>query len=195
MMTEKTYMSLLDKQKQKQLDELIARYAVYSSDTSYGDIIVPRDGVVDFVNGLTNIGVAINSLNWWCDATDENKNKYGCPHGYGGPMTGVGWFSEMCHDFDEISATEKGLFLSLDADFKSETVKIINDKIIELIKNKRTITYSDGTFLTFQNNPCLTPGLDLYVPNDWKTKSNDKSTKPFMRHFFIFNSPAIYGGG
>jgi len=176
MTTEKTYISSLDKQKQQQLDELIAKHAVYSSDTAYGDIIVPRDSVFDFINALTDIGIAINSINWWCNATDENKSKFGCPHGYGGPMTRVGWFSEMCHDFDEISAVEQDLFLSLDIDFKAETIKIINDKTIELIKNKRTITYADGTFLTFQNNPCLTPGLDLYVHNDWKIKTNDKST-------------------
>lgn len=166
----------MDKKKQKQLDELIAKYAVYSSGTAYGDIIVPRDSVVDFINGLTNIGITINSVNWWCNSTDENKNRYACPHGYGGPMTRLGWFSEMCHDFDEISDFEQDLFLSLDKDFKPETVKIINDKTIKRIQNKRTITYADGTFLTFQNNPCLTPGLDLHVPIDWKTKTNEKST-------------------
>ncbi|MGV3530213.1 MAG: hypothetical protein ACO1OO_15030 [Flavisolibacter sp.] len=166
----------MDKRKQQQLDELIAKYAVYSSDTAYGDIIIARDNFVDFINGLTNIGVVINSVNWWCNATEENKSKYGCPHGYGGPMTSLGWLSEMCHDFDEISATEQNLFLSLDTDFNAETVKIINDKTIELIKNKRTITYADGTFLTFKNNPCLTSGIDLYVPNDWKPKTNEKST-------------------
>jgi hypothetical protein len=176
MTIEKSYISSLDKQKQQQLDELIAKYAVYSSDATYGDIIIPRDSFVDFINRLTEIGVAINSMAWWCNATDENKNKFGCPHGYGGPMTRVGWFSEMCQDFDEISTMEQDLFLSLDIDFKAETIKIINEKTIELIKNKRTITYADGTFLTFQNNPCLTPGLDLYVPNNWKPKTNDKGT-------------------
>jgi hypothetical protein len=173
MTTDKTYISSLDKQKQQLLDELIAKHAVYSSDTAYGDIIVPRDKFVEFINGLTNIGIVINSIDWWCHATDENKNKYGCPHGYGGPITKVGWFSEMSHDFDDISETERDLFLSLDTDFKTEAVKNINDKSIELILNKRTITCTDGTFLTFQSNPCLTPGLDLYVPDDWKKKTND----------------------
>jgi hypothetical protein len=176
MTTEKTYISSLDNQKQEQLDNLIEKYAVYSNDTVYGDIIVPRDNFVEFINCLTNIGVVINSIDWWCNATDENKNKYGCPHGYGGPMTKVGWFSEMSHDFDDICKIESDLFLSLDTDFKTEVVKKINDKSIGLIQNKRTNTYVDGTFLTFKNNPCLTPGLDLYVPNDWEKKKNDKST-------------------
>jgi hypothetical protein len=176
MTTEKTYISSLDKRKQQQLDELIAKYAAYSSDIAYGDIIVPRDNFVDFINSLTNIGIVVNSVDWWCNATEENKSKYGCPHGYGGPMTRHGWFSEMSHDFDEISSMEQDLFISLDTDFKIETVKTINDKTIKLIQNKRTITYADGTFLTFQNNPCLTPGLDLYVSNDWKPNKNDKST-------------------
>lgn len=176
MTTEKTYISTLDKQKQEQLEVLIEKYAVYSSDTAYGDIIVPRDCFMEFINGLTDIGVAIDSILWWCNATEENKSKYGCPHGYGGPMTKVGWFSEMVHEFDEIRELYQDLFLSLDNNFKAETLKKINDKAIELIQNKRTITHADGTFLTFQDNLCLTPGLDLYVHNDWKRIMNNKST-------------------
>lgn len=176
MTTEKTYISSLTKQKQKQLDELIGKYSVYSSDLAYGDIIIPRDNIFDFMQSLTNLGIVIDSVNWWCNSKEENKSKYGCPHGYGGPMTRLGWFSEMCHDIDEISSMEQDLFISLDTDFKIEIVKTINDKTVNLIQNKRTITYADGTFLTFQNNPCLTPGLDLYVSNEWKPKINDRST-------------------
>ncbi|MDI1233250.1 MAG: hypothetical protein PSX81_03090 [bacterium] len=168
MTTLKTYISSIDKQLQQQLGILITKYAAYSSKTMYGDIIVPRDHVIDFINGLTIIGIIINSVNWWCNATDDNKTKYSCPHDYGGPMTKFGWFSEMCHDFDEIIEIENELFISLDNDFKLETIKNINEKAINLIKNKRTITYADGTYLTFENNPCLTPGLDLYVPDNWK---------------------------
>jgi hypothetical protein len=173
MTTSKTYISSFDKQKQKQLDELIAKFAVYSSDTTYGDIIVPRDSFIEFINGLTKIGIAISSVDWWCNATDENKNTGGCPHGYGGPITKAGWYSEMCHDYDDISEIEQELFLQLDNGFKTETIKTINYRTIELIKNKRTITFRDETFLTFQNNPCLTPGLNLYTPNDWKKKPHD----------------------
>lgn len=175
MTTEKTYISSLDIQKQRLLDELIVKYAVYSSDVTYGDIIIPRDNIVDFIQNLTNLGIVINALLWWCNATDENKDKYGCPHGYGGPVTRVGWFCELGHVFDDICAIERDLFQSLDFDFKVENVKIINDKTIQLIQNKKTSTYAEGTFLTYQNNPCLTPGFDLYVPNDWKRKSNDES--------------------
>ena len=98
MTTEKRYISSLNKQKQGQINQLIADYGVYSG-TRYSDIIIPRDRFVEFINSLTNIGIAINSVGWWCNATDENKTKYGCPHGYGGPMTKFGWFSEMCHAF------------------------------------------------------------------------------------------------
>lgn len=152
---------------------LLAKYAAYSSETMYGDIIVPRENVIEFIHCLTNIGITINSVNWWCNATDENKAKYGCPHGYGGPMTKFGWFSEMCNDFDEFSEIENELFLSLDNNFTPETIKNINEKAIDFIQNKRTITYADGTFLTFKNNPCLTPGLDLYVPDNWTRKTKE----------------------
>ena len=170
MTTEKRYISSLNKQKQGQINQLIADYGVYSG-TRYSDIIIPRDRFVEFINSLTNIGIAINSVGWWCNATDENKTKYGCPHGYGGPMTKFGWFSEMCHDFDEIFEIEKELFHSLTNDLQPETIKRINEKVIILILNKQTITYGDGTFLTFENNPCLTPGLNLYVPKDWTNET------------------------
>jgi hypothetical protein len=172
MTTEKSYISSLNKQKQGQINQLIADHGVYSG-TRYSDIIIPRDQFVEFINSLTNIGIAINSVGWWCNATDKNKTKYGCPHGYGGPMTKFGWFSEMCHDFDEIGEIENELFLSLANDFKPETIKSINEKVIILILNKRTITFSDGTFLTFENNPCLTPGLALYVPKDWTNEMTE----------------------
>ena len=157
----------MDKQKQEQLDLLIDKYAVYSSDNVYSDIIVARENFVEFINGLTNIGIIIDSVDWWCNATDENKNKYGCPHGYGGPVTKVGWFSEMSHDFDETIVGNE-LFILIEKDFKSETLKALNDNVKKIIKNKKTITQADGTFLTFKDNPCLTPGFNLYVPNEWK---------------------------
>ena len=166
MTTEKTYIQSLDKQKQGQIDLLIAEHKIYSG-TNYSDIIIPQNLIIKFINGLTNIGIVINSVSWWCNATDDNKTKYGCPHGYGGPMTTFGWFSEMSHDFDEICEMESELFLSLDNDFRVETIKNINEKVVNHILTKQTTTYADGTYLTFKNNPCLTPGLDLFVPDNW----------------------------
>lgn len=163
----------MDTKKQQELELLVAKHAVYSSEKAYGDIIVPRASIVEFIKGLTKIGITIDSLDWWCNATDENTIKYGCPHGYGGPLTEIGWFSEMCHDFDDISEIENELFFSLANDFKVEIIENINANIIDLIQKKRTITFANGTFLTFAKNSCLTPGFNLLVPNDWTRAINE----------------------
>ena len=146
-MTEKTYISSLSKEQKEQLDNLIENLSVYSGDSVYADIIVPRANVVEFITTLTRIGIVVKSINWWCNATEENKNKYGCPHGYGGPMTKDGWFTELVPESDSLSEIEMDLFLSLDMHYKTIAVKAINDKSIEIINTKKTsrITNEDET--------------------------------------------------
>ncbi len=170
MTAKKTYISTLNKQKQEQLNLLIEEFEAYPVGTGYIDIIIIRDRLINFINKLTNIGIVINSVSWWCNATDENKNKYGCPHGLGGPLTKFGLFTEIGHDFDDMNKIERELFVSLDNDFNEEIIKKINVKIINLIQNKQIFIQENIIFLTFQDNHCLTPGLWLYVPDDWVSK-------------------------
>lgn len=166
-----SYILSLDRQKQMHLDGLIEKFQAYPVGTGYIDIIILRDQYVDFINELTELNLAVNSISWWCHATEENKTKYGCPHGYGGPETQFGWFSEMSHDFDDIEEIEHEHFFILDKSFDSDVIKEVNDKSISIIQNKKTITHADGNFLVFQNNPCLTPGIWVYVPDEW-TRQN-----------------------
>ena len=154
---------------QRDLDKLIDEYEGYSVGIGYIDIIIVRNRIDSFIDALTNLGLAIESVSWWCNATDENKKKFGCPHGYGGPMTKFGWFSEMCHDFDEIDEKE---IKHLERDYTKENIKRINDIAATIIKNKRTITYADGSYLVFEKNPCLTPGFWIRVPDDWRRREN-----------------------
>lgn len=169
MMTNETYISTLDKHIQKQLDELISRIAVYCN-TGYDDIIIPRDSIFEFINGLTNIGVVIASINWWCNMTIQNMDQHGCPHGYSGPETKAGRFSGMYNDVDDIEEIEKDLFYSLLDNCKHQTIEKLNKIALNTILNKRIIIYPQGLSLTFKQNPCLTPGFDLCVPENWKWK-------------------------
>ncbi len=150
---------------QKKLDRLIDEYAGNPVGNGYIDIIILREKYIDFINGLTELNLAIECVGWWCRAIDENKKNCGCPHGYGGPMTQFGWFSEMCHDFDEIN---KDAIDNLESKYTSSNVKAINELAATIIKDKRTMTYADGSYLTFQGNVCLTPGFWIRVPADWR---------------------------
>ena len=161
------YLQTLDNKKQIQLNKLIEKYEVYPVGSGYIDLIVSRDKYFEFIDELTQIGLMVEAVSWWCHATDENKNRFGCPHGYGGPMTKNGWFSEMSHDFDDL---ENEVLLCIANNTDQDSIKAINDKVKSLIINKQTITYADGNYLTFDKNPCLTPGIWVYVPDDWIRK-------------------------
>ena len=117
-----------------------------------------------FIEGLTILEIAIEAVSWWCNATDNNKKENGCPHGYGGPITKYGWFTEMCHDFDEI---EKEVLAGLDNNCNHKLIKDINDKVKQIIENKQTVKNAEGLSLKYNSNSCLTPALWLYVADDW----------------------------
>ncbi|MCP3681313.1 MAG: hypothetical protein GY861_01360 [bacterium] len=158
-------LKLNQKTVQKNLDMLIDGYDGIPASNGYIDIIILRERYVDFINALTELNLAIECVSWWCLATDENKEQYGCPHGYGGPMTKFGWFSELSHDFDEI---EKKEIERLECEYSSERVRRINEIAAAIIKDKRTITYGDGSYLVFARNTCLTPAFWIRVPDDWE---------------------------
>ena len=158
MTTDTKYISTLDKDKQEKVDQLIDKYEVPVVGTGYIDIILPRDRFEKFISDLTDLNIAIESISWWCHATDSNKKDLGCPHGMGGPMTKYGWFSEIVQEHDELTN-----------DYDNEPIKTINQRALSAIKNKRTENY-DGTTWTFDKTYCLTPGLWLHVPHEWTRK-------------------------
>src|SRR5450432_1232304 len=62
----------------------------------YIDVITRQKYCDRFIAGATAIGVAIELITLWCDCSELNQARYGCPHGYGGPMHPTGYFSETC---------------------------------------------------------------------------------------------------
>jgi len=150
--------------KQEELDRLISRYGVgYPPVGSYIDIIVGRERCMDFVGDLTDMGFAIEAVSWWCHATEENKRSLGCPHGYGGPMTEVGWFSEITHEFDEVDSND---IVEIDLRYDQDAVQRMNASMAETIRNKQVLTA--GPVLSFSGAGCLTPGFWIRVPEVWK---------------------------
>ncbi len=165
------YVESLERNKgflQPKLDELLVKYKGQPAGIGYWDIITPRDNYISFIDELTELEIAIESVSWWCHCSPENEKKYGCPHGMGGPLCNYfdGWYSEM-PDYDKII---------VDAKFDS-TVLDINSNALFIIKNKKTREYhfpeNRGVFsLDFKKDTCFTPGLCLFVPEDWKNKGD-----------------------
>ena len=134
----------MDENKKTVLDELLVKYKVEPVGCGYIDCIILKENVENFVRELTALGIEITAVSWWCHCTDENKGKYGCPHGLGGPVSVYhdGWFSETC----ELYST----------DFS-------NDKIMSYIFDE---------FPAHEHYlPCMVPALCLDVPDDWKNNS------------------------
>ena len=150
--------------KQGVLDALVRRFAVSVVGNGYIDIIVTTDRCYDFIKALTETGFLVEALSWWCHATDENKKSLGCPHGYGGPMTEAGWFSEMSHVIDEVSEVECA---TLDAQCSEGELRRINEGIAELIRCKQIGPLTDGSYLKLTPEGCLTPGIWVRVPQSW----------------------------
>ncbi|MCB9164477.1 MAG: hypothetical protein H6592_08595 [Flavobacteriales bacterium] len=151
-------------ERQIELDRLVETYAAAVVGNGYIDIIVPRERYMDFFEELTKSGFAVEAVSWWCHATEENKRSLGCPHGYGGPMTSIGWFSELSHDFDE--ATDEDTQRLDGVDIRSE-VRRLNDRMIAIIQNKEILKMANGRSLKFSADGCLTPGIWVRVPENW----------------------------
>ena len=120
----------------KKVRKLIEEYKCVTVGMSgFIDCIVPQN-VNGFIFDLTKIGVFVTDISWWCHCTDDNRHKYGCPHGLGGPADDHynGYFSEI-----------------------EPIIEIVggNDAAIEYINVgvKKEQWYS----------PCLVPGLWLSV--------------------------------
>lgn len=151
-------------EKQAELDHLIRMHDGLPVGGGYIDIIVGRERSFDLIDGLTAAGFAVEVLSWWCHATERNKMTFGCPHGYGGPVAPEGYYSELCHDFDEASNDE---IRRLDSEERDACVRSLNERMKGTIRTKTTTAMADGVSLSFQSDGCLRPGIWVKVPQTW----------------------------
>lgn len=143
------------------LDALITRLGIHVVGDGYIDAITPLESVGEFVNELTQLGVAVTVITLWCDCTPANKRKFGCPHGYGGPAHANGYFSEICeqHTFN---AGNSGIVAPISNSETNRFVTKCNQLAREYVAEemKARSDYS----------PCFLPGFWLAVPEHWKFK-------------------------
>ncbi|QQR54509.1 hypothetical protein IPG41_04910 [Candidatus Peregrinibacteria bacterium] len=152
-MQKRSYLLSLEENKgilKQKLNNLIKKYQGQPVGNGYIDIILSFEQASHFIKDLTKLGIAVETISWWCHCLAGNEKKSTCPHGYGGPRAKYreGWFSELSQYSDIME--EKEL---------NESVEKINEKA-QLKLN------TPEPFL--KKLACLTPGLWLYVPEDWQ---------------------------
>jgi hypothetical protein len=146
---------------QKKIELSLERNQSQPVGTGYIDIITDTGKIDNLITELTEIGIAINGVTWWCYCSEENKEKSGCPHGMGGPKSiyKVGWYSEMGLDYEcfNISQNVYDKFESSEVTFKE--IKSLNESVRKYIYD---FSQDEKSF------NCLTPALWLHVPREWK---------------------------
>lgn len=135
-------MNNFDANKKNALDKLLLDYKIQPVGWGYIDCITIKENISGFVQALTELGIKVTDITWWCHCSIGGNKETSCPHGGGGPTSKYfdGYFSEM---------------------YQIPNIKIMdNSEIIPFIYNEWPITKD---FL-----PCLIPAFWLDVPDNWR---------------------------
>ncbi len=146
---------------QDAIKQLLDQYHVVPVGNGYIDLIVPITAAVPLIAQLALLPVAVEYVAWWCHCTPQSIARLGCPHGMGGPSDprGPGWFSE-CVGYPGVEVADYGVMLEYDSAAPAEVARACHDVITDYLIHRFPVEpfYS----------PCLTPGLWLYVPENWQ---------------------------
>jgi hypothetical protein len=147
---------------QLQVETLMESCRTLPVGSGYIDVITRQEHHDQFISGLTAIGVAIHFITLWCDCTELNKSRYGCPHGYGGPIHATGYFSEVCErDSFDVEALGVDVWGPVDD----------QPSMISKCNGLATAYVTAGMKERRDYSPCFVPGFWLAVPKDWKRQT------------------------
>lgn len=78
--------------RKKELDAVMERLHITPVGSGYLELICPKDSIMDFIDEMDRLGLAITGFSWWCHVTQGHE-----PCGMGGPKDrfGDGWYSEI----------------------------------------------------------------------------------------------------
>src|SRR6478672_9085536 len=76
---------------QDEIDNILRQFDVRPVGSGYIDVIAPLDKAQRLLDELSRLGIAVRVVTLWCEASEGNKQRYGCPHGMGGPVHGGIW--------------------------------------------------------------------------------------------------------
>ncbi len=154
---------------QYKLNEIIRNNRVQPVGNGYIDCIVLKADILGFMHQLSELGILVTGVSWWCHVDKENKPHSNCPHGMGGPVSKyhTGWFSELQNDMLTIS--EKNVERIEETNEKKLTMKS-NENLIELIEKTLQVPFRFTPTEYIEDNECVVPALWLRVPDDWKSE-------------------------
>ena len=149
---------------QRSIENFLEQFKAQPAAGGYIDLILSRSNAVKVIQALAELPVAVVDLSWWCHVTPENKEKYGCPHGYGGPVDrlGIGRFSE-CDHYPFFSVEENGVNVEEEMSDAIRFAAKCSELMCDYLENQLP---KEEFF-----SECLWSGLWLCVPDDWKRLS------------------------
>ncbi|HBS45177.1 MAG TPA: hypothetical protein DEA91_13260 [Paenibacillus sp.] len=150
-----------DKELQNKIETLLEKYQSYPVGSGYIDIITKYELSEKLIEEISNAGIAINAVTWWCHCSDENKKNHGCPHGMGGPKCTCcdGYYSEVGLDYETFEIAESEYNNLQTGVVTKDEIHSINQAVWNYI---REYSYHE------RFSECLTPALWLHVPDEWK---------------------------
>ncbi len=143
---------------QGEIPYILEKFEVFPVRNGLMDLVVEWNHFLGLINAFSQIKVAVYSFSLWCKNTPENKIRYRCPHGRGGPVCKNGFLSEM-YFVPKFILKTYNVDISDPAIEADELISRANNTILKYFETefKKELFYS----------PCLLPGLWLLLPRGW----------------------------
>lgn len=74
-----------DKELQNKIETLLEKHQSYPVGSGYIDIITKYELSEKLIEEISNAGIAINAVTWWCHCSDENKKNMVVLMAWAGP--------------------------------------------------------------------------------------------------------------
>ena len=148
-------------EKQKQIEDLLEKNKAQTVGHGYIDAITDFKHIESLISGLSQIGIAIDCVTWWCHCSEENKVLFGCPHGLGGPHSihFDGWFSEIGIDNESFDIPSDTYQKREQGKVSLEEIRAINDIALVYIRQ-----FTEAK----RFSQCFKPAVWLHVPVEWR---------------------------
>jgi hypothetical protein len=151
--------SVTPEDKKLRLDNfLILNRAVLANPSNYCEIIFPMHKAKQLIELCRLLEIRSSGVDYWCDCNYLTRKERGCPHGYGGPG----------YDHNGSHFSEMGQLESWDA--TEYEYKTIADEFCEILAHVDRIWKEEAEL------PCLSLGLSLITPADWRTPESLRRT-------------------
>lgn len=151
----------------ERLEGLFEKYRFEFLGTTYDELIVMKNWLDSVFEEISDMGVVIKWVSWWCYVDPKTAAHTGCPHGLGGPGAthDAGWFSKLRNNWYVV---DKHTIDRLIFRYDRQTVQKINRDTLDGIRQMLKQPFQYTTTETISGNECVNPALWLLVPKEWR---------------------------